>query len=96
MFELNEGDTLSTTCLVYGNPTPFIQCSLVNKLDEVVNGAMTKKKQRNFTNIYGRILQFHNVHRTAYRIKCVMDGGPAARRTVEFRDIIVDCKCLFL
>ena len=93
-FNLMEGDTLSSTCLAYGIPTPFIQCSLRNKADEVDNGAITKREQRNFTRSIGRSLQFLNVSRTVSKIKCVVDGGPPERTVTEIKNVHVDCKRL--
>ena len=93
---MNEGDTLSSTCLVYGIPIPYIQCSLRNNLDEVLTGAETKRVQRNFTKKFGESIRFNNVRRTAYRVKCIIDGGKAVRKTFAFREIAVDCKCLFV
>ena len=96
VFELNEGATLSSTCLAFGNPPPYMQCSLVNNREQVVNGAITKREQRNFTASIRKRLRFHNVRRTASRVKCVLDGGPPARREVVQRNVIVDRRCLFV
>ena len=96
VFELNEGDTLNSTCLVFGNPPPYMQCSLVNNREQVVNGAITKREPRNFTASIGKRLQFHNVRRAVSRVKCVLDGGPPARKEFVHRTVIVDCKCLFV
>ena len=87
-----EGDTLSSTCLVYGVPTPFVQCYLLNKANKVDNGAITEREQINFTRSNGKMLQFRNIHRTVFKIKCVVDGGPPQRRISEIKNVYVDCK----
>lgn len=91
-FKLNEGDTLSTTCIFYGDPKPSIRCYLLNKYGKVDNGQITSNGKRNFTQqIGGKLLQFHNVRRTVNRVECELDGYYAGKIThwVEAR---VDCK----
>ena len=96
LFELKEGDTLSTTCIIYGNPTPYIRCYLVNELGVTLPGTTTKREQRNYTSSIGSRLMFHNVRRSAFRLQCLLDGGPQARRDFVHRLVVVDCKYLFV
>ena len=92
-FALMEGETLSTTCIVYGDPKPFLRCYLLNEKGEVDNGQITSKEKRNFTHEIGKRLQFHNVRRSATKIECEIDGGSHAGKTMQWRHVVVDCKC---
>lgn len=92
-FEVLEGGTLSTTCIVYGDPKPFLQCYLLNKYGKVDNGQITSKDKRNFTKEVGKRLEFHNVNRTVAKIECKIDGGYYARKTMYWAAVVVGCKC---
>ena len=94
-FTLNEGQTLNSTCINYGNPVPFLQCSVLNKDGFVDNGAMTSSERKNYTTrpISQRLL-FYNVRRTATKVRCVADGGSYTGKATIEKNVVVNCKCL--
>ena len=94
-FELVEGETLSTTCIVHGDPKPFLQCYLLNKQGKVDNGQITSKERRNFTDGIGKRLRFHNLRRTVTKIECEIDGGSYAGKIMRWRNVVVFRKCSF-
>eukprot|EP00112_Aurelia_sp_Birch-Aquarium-sp1_P005128 Seg1582.3 transcript_id=Seg1582.3/GoldUCD/mRNA.D3Y31 product=Titin protein_id=Seg1582.3/GoldUCD/D3Y31 len=83
IYELVEGETLSTFCIVTGNPKPFLQCYLLNNTGKVDNGQITRKEKRNFSQAILKPLQFFNVRRTVSHIECEADSGEHARKTVR-------------
>ena len=91
-FVLMEGETLSTTCIVSGDPKPYLQCYLLNKYGGVDNGQITSKEKRNFTESIEKRLRFHNVRRTVTKIECEIDGGSYARKIIYWAGVVVDCK----
>ena len=94
-FELMEGGALNTTCIVDGNPKPFLQCYLLNTNGTVDNGQITSKERRSFTKPNAKRLQFHNVSRAVTKVECEIDGG-YGRKTTYGRDAVVYCKCKFV
>ena len=88
-----EGETLSTTCTVHGDPKPFLQCYLLNKKGKVDSGQITSKERRNFTNGIGKRLRFHNVRKTVTKIECEIDGGSYAGKIKHWKHVVVFCKC---
>ena len=90
-----EGETLSTTCIIYGDPKPFLQCYLLNRHGKVDYRQITSKKRRNFTNEKWKRLEFFQVRRTVTKVECEIDGD-FTPKTRHSRNVVVDCKCLFL
>ena len=89
-FELMEGESVNTTCLIDGMPKPFLQCYLLNEHGMVENGQITSKES--FTKPIARRLQFHNVSRKVTKVECEIDGRYGRKKTYA-RDAVVYCKC---
>ena len=89
---LKEGGNLSTTCLVHGVPTPFLQCYLLNTFGKVDSNQISSKEKRNFTESIGKRLQFQNVSRSVVKMECELDGGSFAGKTKYSAPVVVNCK----
>ena len=88
-FALREGGVLNSTCTVYGNPV-----SLVCATYDIANRQQFALTSRN-TNytafpLNNRML-IYNVQRAVTKVRCVADGGPTGRVTLE-QIVRVDCK----
>ena len=61
------------------------------------NGATTSSERKNYTAqpISQRLL-FYNVRRTATKVRCVADGGTFTGKATVEKNVVVDCKCLFV
>ena len=94
-FELKEGETLSSTCIVSGDPKPFLQCYLLNKFGKVDNRQITSKKRRNFTDEDWKRLEFHLIRRTVTKVECEIDGDYTPKTKI-WRNMVVDCEYSFL
>ena len=94
-FAVKEGETFSSTCIVYGDPKPYLQCYLLNVFGKVDNNQITSKKIRNFTDENWKRLEFYLIRRTVTKVVCEIDGAYTPKTKI-WRDIVVDCKCSFL
>ena len=89
-FSVREGDVLNSTCYVYGNPIPTLNC---RTCDNAYNQqAALPQVIGNYTSYpNSKRMLFLNVRRAVTKVICVADGREAGKLTVE-RAVRVDCK----
>ncbi|XP_065056074.1 uncharacterized protein LOC135684432 [Rhopilema esculentum] len=84
IFALQEGQTLNSTCYVYGNPIPKLTCGTYDDKNNQVG--QNAEVTGNFTNLpISSRLRFFNVRRGVTKVKCVADGGPAGEISMEVK-----------
>ncbi|XP_065056067.1 uncharacterized protein LOC135684431 isoform X4 [Rhopilema esculentum] len=82
IFALQEGQTLNSTCYVYGNPIPKLTCGTYDDKNNQVG--QNAEVTGNFTNLpISSRLRFFNVRRGVTKVRCVADGGPTGKKSME-------------
>ena len=96
-FALREDGALNSTCYVYGNPVPTLDCKTydINNIEQASVRPIKNDGKSNFTSfpVADRML-IYNVKRAVTKVKCVADGGPTGTLSIE-RVVRVDCKYKF-
>ena len=89
-FALREGGVLNSTCTVYGNPVPSLVCATYDIANRQQFALTSRNTNYTAFPLQNRML-IYNVQRAVTKVRCVADGGPTGRATLE-QNVQVDCK----